>query len=132
MLVSEENVELARIATRDLRTMFEFFDEDIVWDNRQAGAPADMVGVHTGKRDVTRMIERWVGTWLNYTFGVDELIDAGEHVLLGVRETGLGKGSRIPMEHRFWMAWTLRDERVVRCAVYDDLAQARRALGLAR
>jgi ketosteroid isomerase-like protein len=130
--VSERDVELARMATRDLRTMFELFDEDVVWDNRHAGAPADMVGVHRGKQEVTRMIERWVGTWLNYAFGVDEVIDAGEKVLLAARETGLGKGSGIPMEHRFCMAWTFRDERVVRCEVYGDLAEARSALEPAR
>jgi ketosteroid isomerase-like protein len=81
-----------------------------------------------GRAAARQIIESWVGTWLEYTFDVDELVDAGEVVLLAVKETGRGKGSGLPMEHRFCMAWTIRDGRVVRCVCHDDLAHARAAL----
>jgi ketosteroid isomerase-like protein len=108
--------------------MLAAFDEQIVWDNRATNAPADLAGAYVGKETVIRIIERWVGTWSDYRFEVEELIDAGERVLLRVWEAGRGKGSGVALERRWAMTWTLRDGRVAHVAVYDDLGQARAAL----
>ena len=125
-----QNIELARRATRDLRSMFEVFDEEIVWDNRGTNAPADLAGAFRGKREVIRTVESWVGTWLEYDFAVEELIEAGDLVLLGAWERGRGKGSGVALERRWGMVWTFRDARVVLAEAYDSLAQACAAHGV--
>jgi ketosteroid isomerase-like protein len=125
--VAPTNIELARRGSADLQSLFALFDDELVWDNRGTNAPADLAGTYQGKRAATRIIERWVGTWADYEFDIEELIDGGDTVLVGVREIGRGKGSGVPMERRYGMAWGFRDGRIVHVAVYDSLADARRA-----
>jgi ketosteroid isomerase-like protein len=128
-VVPPSNVEFARAATRDLASMFEHFDDEIVWANREVQAlPIDIPGEVRGKPAVRRMVHAFVGTWDDYRFTVEELVDAGDAVLLMVSESGRGKGSGVPMEHRYCMPWTVRSQRVVRCDTYDDLAAACAAL----
>jgi ketosteroid isomerase-like protein len=86
------------------------------------------MGVHRGKAAVARIMASWVGTWHEYRLDVEELIDAGDHIVLGVRESGRGKASGVPMESRYAMVWTFRDARIIRGLTYESVSQALDAL----
>ncbi len=124
------NLELARSAIGDLRVLIDLLDENVAWDNTKPNMPPDHMGVHHGKAAVVGVIESWVGTWDDYEFDVDELIDAGEHIVLAVSEHGRGKASGIPMESRYCLVWTFSDGRIVRGAAFESVAQALDALGI--
>ena len=127
--VTEENVELARGVVGDLNALFELFDDDIVWDNT-GYAPPDIRGVHRGREDVIEVLKKWVGTWTEYRFGIEETVEADDRIVLVASETGRGAGSGAPMEHHFAMVWTFEDGRIVRGAAYPSKAEALAAAGL--
>jgi ketosteroid isomerase-like protein len=83
-VVAASNIEAARAATRDLATMFEYFDEDISWEVAEVTAPADLAVNVRGREAARQIIESWVGTWLDYAFEVDDLDDIGDVALLAV------------------------------------------------
>jgi ketosteroid isomerase-like protein len=122
--VSSNNLELARSAIGDLHTLIDLLDEDVVWDNTKPNVPADHMGLHHGKAAVVWVMESWVGTWDDYTFEVEELIEEGEHVVLAVHEGGRGKASGIPLDGRYCLVWSFRDGRIVRGASFDSVADA--------
>jgi len=128
--MSERNVELARSAIGSLERLFDLFDEEIVWDNSGYEArreiALDQTGAH-GKPAVIRQVTRWVGTWEDFSFEVLDIIDAGENVVLEVRESGRGRTSGVPMTNHYWAIWTFREQRIVRGAVYATLADALQA-----
>jgi ketosteroid isomerase-like protein len=127
--VAEKNVELARGMVGDLNAMFELFDEHIVWDSR-GHAPLDLAGVYRGRETVVHMVKTWVGTWQDYRFEVEEIIDAGNSVVLIVDEAGQGVGSGVPMEHHYGLVLTFQSQRIVSAATYETKADALAAAGL--
>ena len=122
------NAELARGAIGDLARFFELLDEDIVWDN-SAYAPLDQSGVFRGKARVIQVITDYMNTWKDFRFEVREVVEAGDDVILVVRETALGRGSGAPMEHDYAQRWTFRDGRVVNAKSYASKADAVREAG---
>ena len=127
--MTQDNVELARGVVGDLKAMSELFDEDIVWDTR-GHAPLDLEGIYRGKKAVIDVVKAWVGTWTEYRFEVDEVIDAGDSVVLVISEAGRGAGSGAPMEHPYCMVLTFQNQRIVRGATYEEKAEALAAAGL--
>jgi ketosteroid isomerase-like protein len=127
-LVPSSNLDLARSAIGDLRALIDLLDEDVEWDNTKPNVPADHMGIHRGKAAVRWIMESWVGTWDAYEFDVEEIVAAGEHVVLAVHERGRGKASGIPLDSRYCLVWSFRNERIVRGASFDTLADALAAL----
>jgi ketosteroid isomerase-like protein len=121
------NAELVRRAVGDLGALFELLDSEVVWDNRSY-SPIDQVGVFRGKPAVVKLATEWVGTWTEYHFAVDEIVDAGDDILVVVTESGIGKASGAPMEHHLCYLWSFHDGRIVRGASYKSKDQALAAL----
>jgi ketosteroid isomerase-like protein len=62
---------------------------------------------------------------------IEELVDAGEHVVAFNRTGGRGKASGVPVEARIAIVWTFRDGTPVAVAYFgDDRAGALAAAGL--
>ena len=56
---------------------------------------------------------------------------AGDRVLVRVRQWGVARTSGLPVEMDYFQVWTFRDGRVTRLENVKDEAAARRAAGLA-
>jgi ketosteroid isomerase-like protein len=127
--MSQQNVEEARRASRDLHSLFEAFADDIVWDNRDYGAetPPEFASVVRGKAPVERMIRAWVGTWDDFRFEVQDVIDAGHGVVVVVRETGRGRRSGVPMRHDYCQLWRIEDRQISQATAFASKADAMRA-----
>jgi ketosteroid isomerase-like protein len=130
--MSQESVELARRASGDLQSLLDLLSDDVVWDNLQYGAeaPLDHATIARGKARVSRMLRSWVGTWEDFRFEAEEIIDAGDNVVVVVYETGRGRTSGAPMEHRYCQVWSFRDGRISAATVYRYKADALKAAGL--
>jgi ketosteroid isomerase-like protein len=128
-LVAEKNVELARGMVGDLNAMFELFDEHIVWDSR-GHAPLDLAGIYRGKDAVMHHVTTWVGTWKEFRFEAEEIIDAGDSVVLIVDEAGKGVSSGVPMKHHYGLVLTFQNQRIVSAATYETKTDALTAAGL--
>jgi len=81
-----------------------------------------------GVRDYVRTVEEAVE---DYHPQVERLIDAGEQVITLAIESGRGRGSGAEVHsNRTAHVWTLRNGRAIRLDLYNDRADAFKAVGL--
>jgi uncharacterized protein len=83
-----------------------------------------------GRAAVKAMWERWDSTWDELETVPEELVDAGDQVLVTVRYAARGRGSRIKYEERLFDVYTLGDGQVVRKQEFRDRSEAVEAAGL--
>jgi ketosteroid isomerase-like protein len=130
--MSQENVEVVRRCLEafnrgDFEASVAFLDENVEWHD-----PPDVPdgGVHRGPEEVRRWTAGWLAAWESYTAEAEELIDAGDRVVVVHFERGRGKGSRADVEHRVANVFDLRDGRIVRKRPFASRADALKAAGL--
>ena len=126
--MSQENVDLARSAWT-AEAFVALFDESIVMDGRQYPLP-DLPEVVFGRDDVIAAVRHYWGTWDEYAIDPMEFIDAGQSVVITVRERGQGKTSGVPVERQQTQVWTFRNGRIVRWELFGERADALEAAGL--
>ena len=85
-----------------------------------------------GHEGVVEEATRWEETWDAYRFDVEQLVDAGDKVVLLYRQYGRGRGSGVDVEECAGWVYTLSDGKIVRVEMLPDQATALRAAGVAR
>ena len=134
--MSQENVELLRAAWEawergDMEAIFAFYDPEIVWDQTHYG-PGGVSGIYHGHDGIRRFFREWLEPFESYYAHPQEFIDAGEDVVVQLRQGGRGKQSGVEVEMPpYWQVYRLRDGRAVRIEVYATQADALKAVGLA-
>src|SRR5215210_4049606 len=108
--MSQANVELVRefhgrFAAGDRRSWRQYFAPDVVWDASQSHLP--VAGVYHGHDGVERFFAEWLPIWDDYAVENDELIDAGDSVVVVFRQRGRGKGSGAYAERTFFGVYEL-------------------------
>jgi ketosteroid isomerase-like protein len=130
--MSRENVELARLVyeyfnSREFSHVPEFVAPDVEIDlSRNVFNPVKFNG-YEGVEQAVSMID---DVWDDFRFVPEQLIDAGNQVVVVVKLSGKGKGSGAPVDQRDTHVITLRDGKCVRLQVYPDHAEALKAVGL--
>lgn len=130
--MSRENVEIVRgiyesIVRGEIEEVFPVLDPEIEWREPPESPGA---GVYRGHEGVRRSYASWVANWLEYRLEVEDLIEAGDHVLVRCRQRVRAKASGVEVEQTLFGAWTLRDGKAVRMRMYHDEAGALEAVGL--
>ncbi len=72
----------------------------------------------------------WVERWDDYSYEVEDFLDAGEEVVVLFRESGRGKESGATVEIVGATVWTICEGKVVRTKTYTDRRKALEAVGL--
>ena len=134
--MSEANVDTVRgiydaVARRDAVTPFEVYAKGIVWDHsntRRAGLMTK--AVYQGHEGVRQFWRESLSVFGEIDLEVEELIDAGDHVLAVIREHEVGRASGVPVETTHLAVWTLAGGKVIQMQVFDDRHQALEAAGL--
>jgi ketosteroid isomerase-like protein len=136
--MSRENIELVRALQPDPQTnIVEFFSRDL----DDAALPLftdDFVCVIRGLSEQPRPGFRglregwidWLVPWESYRTEVEELIEAGDSVLVLVRDFGRRVGMASEIEMQAAALWTVRDGKVARAEFFPDRAEAYEAAGL--
>ena len=131
--MSEENVELRNEAVRRLFAAFEDEDDafraalhpDIEWypieENR---TPTRGIDAAVWNRN------QWLDTWEEHQLHVEEVIEDGDDVVVGVHITARGQGSGVEADVRFFAQFKVRDDKVVYIYDHEDRAEALEAAGL--
>jgi ketosteroid isomerase-like protein len=128
--MSQENVELVRrILERfgktgkpdlsDLDPGIEIHDHELP-DSQ----------IHHGHDGFMRSIEDWESAWDDYSFDLEEVIDAGDRVVVILHTTATGRISGLKLDRRDAQIYELRDAKVVRLDYYSTKAEALDAAGL--
>src|SRR4051812_39757612 len=127
--MSQENVELMRrgfehwIATGELIAY-----PDLVWDVSNLGWPDQQI--YLGVEGARQFNAEWADAWDGWQVEVEEYIDAGERVVVVLRQQGRSKATGIPVNMRFAQVWTFRDGRAIRMEMYASPDAALEAVGL--
>jgi ketosteroid isomerase-like protein len=136
--MSQENVEIVRSLAegfqhRQHERAFEFYDPEIEWDasNLRELIP-DLAGVYRGHEGVRTYWRRWLSAWSDLDFEIQDLVDAGDKVVLLIRnQRQWGKHSGIATEFPpYGMVFTIRDGKVIRWKSFPDQESALEAAGL--
>lgn len=83
-----------------------------------------------GLAGVVEEAQRWEGMWNDYRFEVDDLVDAGDKVVLLYHQSGTSKTSGVVLEERAGWVYTLREGKIARVEMFQDRSSAFRAAGL--
>jgi ketosteroid isomerase-like protein len=130
--VSEENVEVVRraIALRDAgdwNALPPLLDPEVEF--RDAAQVFDVAEVLRGITEVRRAWDEWDAAWPSFTTKVEQCIDLDPWVLCELSWRAEARYTGIPVEReREVHAVEVRDGRITRVWVYDDLDTARGAI----
>jgi ketosteroid isomerase-like protein len=138
--MSAENVEIAKRAMDaldqfggvvgggdPLPPIREFFDPDVEMDLSRQGVDPE---VYHGYEGWLRMADQYRAAWQEFRMELEEIIDAGDSVVLFTHNTGLSR-SGIRLGVRVSHIMTFRDGKIVRMQYFgEDRAACLKAAGL--
>jgi ketosteroid isomerase-like protein len=101
--------------------------EDVEWD--YVGAFPEVVTYH-GPAEVARFMEEWTSGFEDFGIEAEEVVDAGDTVLVLVHQWGRGRDTGAAVEDRTWQVFDFRDGKIGHCRGYETEAEARAAAGL--
>ena len=115
--MGQANVEVVRRAWEawdraDIEGLFATHDPAIVWDQTHYG---DVIGgVYRGHQGVRNFFRQWLDPFETYWAHAEAFIDAGDNVVVEVRQGGRGKASSARVEMPiYWQVYRIRDGLVV-------------------
>jgi ketosteroid isomerase-like protein len=132
--MSQQNVEIVRRGIERFRATGRFAAEDVAlefaWDmSNFQGWPEHQV--YEGIVGAESFLSDWSAAWDDWDVELGAFHDAGDKVVVLLRQRGRSKAAGMPVEMSFAMVWTVRDGRQMRMEMYSDPAEALKAVGLA-
>ena len=130
--MSQENVEVVRAmydafnrgdeeaALAPLHPDVELHQDDELADTR----------TYYGLEDFRRGVALWLSEWEGFRFDAEELIDAGDSVVMRVRLSGRAKASGVELAERRYHVWDFEDGKACCVTVLRTREQALEAVGL--
>ena len=131
--MSQENVEIVRAGYERFAATGEFVadlvTDDFVWDmSNYHGWPEQQV--YEGVDGAGAFVSEWMAAWDDWELEVEALHDAGDRVVVFVRQRGRSKAAGMPVEMSFAQVFTVRDGKQARMEMYSDRNEALAAAGL--
>ena len=128
--MSQENVEIVRrwvwAFEHDTDTFLELAHPQIEW------APfEENHTVFHGVEGAERVRAGWLEAWAEHHIEIEEIIDAGDDLVVAMHLVGRGKGSGVEADVRLYPHIKLRDGKAVYVFEYENRAEALKAVGLA-
>jgi ketosteroid isomerase-like protein len=128
--MSEENVEIVRRAfayehygVGDRAEAEALFDPHVVMNPTEEGPS---YGPDAMRDDFAR----WASAFEELRVTAEEVIDAGDQVVLVAHHQGRGRKSGVVVDTRFYEVYTLREGKVSRVDEFNEMAEALEAAGL--
>lgn len=132
-MVSRSDLELIRagyeaFSRRDFDALMPLLDPDIEWLQDASVAPdAD---VFRGPEGTARFFDLLLAGFEELEFVPEEIIDAGDQVVVVAAARGRGKASGVEVAAKFTHLWTIRDGKAIRAVFYADHEKALADAGL--
>lgn len=118
--MSRENVEIVRrlydaVASRDTATVLALYDPDVEWDFTRHPYGALIGGkIYRGHAGLRSFFSEMRDAWERVEWDLEDLFDAGEHVILMVNQRVRGRTSGVETEGSAVGVWTIHKGKVVR------------------
>ena len=132
--MSRENVEVVRRAHEAFNragvdALLEHFDSDAEYDITAGIGP--YAGVYYGRAAIRTFLADYFDSWEYVRLEPQDFVEVDpDHVVFLLRMDMRGKGSGVDVEAKPTNVWTVRGGKTVRVAVYNDRAEALRAVRL--
>lgn len=129
--MTQANVEVIRgaygVFDTDLDGLLDRLDQHVEWIS-----PADAIepGVRRGHVGVREAFAATAMAWEDASHTLDQLFDAGDHVLATITFRGHGRGSGMDAERTEFHVWTVRNRLVTRFEWFYRRRDALIAAGL--
>jgi ketosteroid isomerase-like protein len=134
--MGQREVDLVRAVyasheVRDTPGLLELLSDDVEWVQAE-GHPYAGDRPWRGHDEVTAHVVVPINhDWDGFITAVDEIIDAGDRVVVTGHYTGTFIGTGRAINAAVCVIYTLRDEKIVRFQQFCDTAQIRAAMGMA-
>jgi ketosteroid isomerase-like protein len=137
--MSEEHIEVVRAVYErysrgDFQASVDLLDPYAVLVLPEAadwGPETPEAGVYVGADAIgTYTRDYLLKPWADFTMEAEELVAAGDTVLVRVRQSGRGRTSGAPAELRYFTLWSFRGRMVIRIESFRDRGKALEAAGL--
>ena len=131
--MSEENVELVRASNEafnrgDIEGMVANAAPD--FEYVASGAVPGRTGVYRGREGFRRFLEWIFDEFDEPRAEFDEIIEAGDQVLVSFTLRGRGKQSGVAVDMSLFQLWTMREGKFARGQGFTNMDEARQAAGL--
>jgi ketosteroid isomerase-like protein len=129
--MSQENVEV-------IRRGYEHFEAtgEPIWDDfaetleiRDHQSPDQ--GYYVGHAGWKRWIDDWSAAWSEWSVEVEDIVEAGDSVLVLIHHTARGSSTGLDMDSHDGILYGFRDGKVVTIDYYTGREHALEAAGLA-
>jgi ketosteroid isomerase-like protein len=130
--VSRENVEAVHRVYEgwgrgDLRVPDQLYDPHVLLVLRPEFPDA---GAYCGPDEIREYTHHLLAAWESFAISAENFIEAGDSVVVSVRQHAKGVGSGVPAEFRYFQVWTFRGGSVIRIESIRDRDDALEAVGL--
>jgi ketosteroid isomerase-like protein len=131
--MSQENVEIVRrgyerfLATGEIPE--ENFHPDFVWDMSTFRDWPERQ-TYPGVEGARRFTAEWAEAWDEWEIEVEDFIDAGEQVVVVLRQRGRSKASGVPVDMSLGQVWTFEEGLQTRMQMFASPEEALEAAGL--
>ncbi|MCW3032879.1 MAG: hypothetical protein QOK19_2738 [Solirubrobacteraceae bacterium] len=127
--MSQENVEIVRrwVASfeHDTDTFRELMHPEIEWAPFEANHT-----VFHGPQGAEQIRAGWLDAWAEHHIEIEEVIDAGDDLVVTMHIVGRGKGSGIEIDVRLYPHMKLREGKAIYVFEHETRAEALKAVGL--
>jgi ketosteroid isomerase-like protein len=137
--MSQENVEIVRrvyerYSEGDFRASADLLDPRVTLVLAHAsdwGPETPEAGIYVGAEAVAAYTRDYLlKPWEDFKMKAEELVEAGDSVLVRVLQSGVGRTSGAPAELRYFTLWSFRGPKVIRIESFRERATALEAAGL--
>jgi ketosteroid isomerase-like protein len=132
--VAQDNVEIVRgiyehWGRGEFRATADLLDEHALLVMRPEFPDA---GTYLGREEIADYTRGFLEPWTRITIEAEEIIPAGDSVLVEVLQRGEGDASGIETELRYFHLWTFRGGKAIRMETIRERDEALVAAGLSR
>jgi ketosteroid isomerase-like protein len=87
-------------------------------------------GTYLGLEAVRGYTRGFLEPWIRITIEAEEIVEAGDTVIVAVRQSGVGSESGVATELRYFHVWTFRGGKAIRMETVRERAEALEVAGL--
>ena len=116
-----------RWAEGDFSAGPDVFDEQVIFILRPEFPDS---GTYVGREQVAEYMRGFLEPWDRMTIAAEEMIEAGDSVVVAVRQQGVGSSSGADTGFNYFQVWTFRGDSAVRFESVRDRADALALVGL--
>jgi ketosteroid isomerase-like protein len=130
--MSQENVEIVRQALAAYsnggpEALADYWDPEI-----EVGVASELAqaGTYRGREAVLAWMSEWDEAWERIEYTPEDIVGNGDTVVVTLLYDGIGKGSGLRIDGRWWYLIRLRGRKIVSLGLYADRNEALEAAGL--